>query len=131
MRKPSAASRTVDLFSGKTAMEEAEAEAMAKAEDVEEHHRPLAEPIEKVMDARRDNCFEYQESLSKLWDSNPNEKFRLTRKGDWMFLETIRHKDGKEAYAWTGVMFRYDSLYEITSVFYAAAKEKKASEATR
>ncbi len=128
--KPSAADRTIDLFTGAIASAEAasEKEAATVQEDVKDDVR-LPENIEVAAERWRNNAFFTQEHLSKHFnDSEPGtEKFRLTEKDGWMFLEQFRFGKDGGAYAWSGVMFRGTALYELTSVLVKASKERQAA----
>ncbi len=127
--KPSAQSRTIDLFAGAIAAQEAlsDKEAATVQEDAPEAPR-VSENIEKAAERWRNNAFFTQEHLSKHFNEGlpGTAKFRLTEKDGWQFLEQFRlGKDG-EAYHWTGIMFKDSDMYELTSVLVKAAKAKQA-----
>jgi hypothetical protein len=125
IRKSNATDRTVDIFSGKSREDEAQAEA----EDVKEAPR-LSENIEQAADRWRANAMFTAEHFSKHYDSSEPEieTFRLTSKDGNMFLEKFSSDKKGKAYHWSGVMFREDSLYELTNVFVKAAKSKRDRE---
>lgn len=119
-KKPSAADRTVDMFTGSTNVEAAE------QSDVKDEVKEANPSVEANMDRYRTNAFEYQETLSKHFmdHSEGKDTFRLTEKGPHMLLEKKSHGAG-EAYGWTGVMFRSDSLEEITKTFVEAYRARR------
>lgn len=126
-QKPSASDRTIDIFTKQTNVE-----AAAEADLDKVEHKP-SENIEQAANRWRDNAFFTQETVSKTFAKPPEEKanvstYRLTEKGAWMFLEEFRNGKDGWAYGWTGIMFRSDSLYELTNVFVRAAKAKKEHE---
>lgn len=118
--KPSAADRTVDLFAPKEPTDFYEAATEPEA-------FKGSETIEQAAERWRNNALFTAEHLSKHFnDSQPDTaKYRITVKGDWLFLEQFRlGKDG-HAYHWAGLMFQEKDLYEVTSVFVKASKAKK------
>lgn len=118
-KKPNAADRTVDIFTGQTNVE-------AKEEVLEETAKG-SETIEQAAERWRNNAFFTQEVVSKSFgkpETKNQSVYRLTTKDGWTFLEQYRMgKDGM-AYHWAGIMFPESDLYEITSVFVRASKEK-------
>jgi hypothetical protein len=123
MGKPSAADRTVDMFTGSTNVEAAE------QSDVQDEKREPCPPIEVSAERWRNQAMSVQEHVSKHFnDGEPGRAvFRLTNKDNMMFLEQFRHgKDGK-AFHWSGVMFHKDDLYELTNVFVRASKAANGS----
>jgi hypothetical protein len=120
-KKPSAAERTVDMFSGKTKLEE----VPVATEDVTETHKG-SETIEEAADRWRDRALELVEHFSKTFgEVLEGGSYRLSAKNGTLFLEQYRHSGSKSAYGWTGVSFPEADLYEITNVFVKAAKAKK------
>jgi hypothetical protein len=122
VKKPSAADRTVDLFTRQSNMD-------AASEVVEAIQERVAESIEVAAERWRNNALFTAEHLSKCFNQSVPEtaKFRLTEKGDQMFLEKFS-LDGKgQSYGWAGVMFHKDDLYELTSVFVRASKARAAT----
>ncbi len=117
--KPSAADRTVDMFSvPQPAPEEVpEAEGTVR----------LPESIEAAAERWRANAIFTAEHFSKHYDANRPEtsKFRLTSKDGNLFLEKFSLDVKGEAYHWAGLMFRESDLYELTSVFVKASKAKQ------
>jgi len=89
----------------------------------------LAETIEQAAERWRANAYFTQEHLSKHFnDGLPGkEKYRLTLKDGWRYLEQFRLDSKGGAYHYSGVMFRDDSLYELTGLFVRASKEKDAN----
>ncbi len=123
--KPSAATRTVDMFAP-AAVEAAIAQAQVVApEDL--HDAPkVAETVEVAAERWRANAFFTQEHLSKHFNEGlpGKEKYRLTLKDGWRYLEQFRLDSKGGAYHYCGLMLRDDSLYELTGLFVAASKEK-------
>ena len=118
-----ASDRTIDMYTGSTnleASEQSDAKETAKS----------SETIEQMADRKRASMVFTAEHLSKHWNKNlpSTEKFRLTTKDGLMFLEKLELGSKGEAYAWSGVMFREESLYELTSVFVKASKDRQSTE---
>ncbi len=124
-KKPSAASRTMDMYSVQTAAAVDAVMAKEVHEDVQEAHKQ-AETIEVAAERWRNNAFFTQEHLSKHFNESVpgKEKFRLTLKDGWRYLEKFSIDKSGGAYHYCGVMFRDESLYELTGLFVAASKEK-------
>lgn len=135
-RKSPAADRTVDMFSGLTREQEAKeavhnAKEAIQAEDIQGETSKPAETIEQAADRWRDNAFAVTEHVSKSFGKGMVNQgvYRLTARNGWLFLEQQRlGKDGM-AFHWAGIMFPGSDLYELTSVFVKAAKERKSREA--
>lgn len=125
MAKPKAEDRTIDIFSGKTAMEE----KSAACEVIEEAPKG-SETIEQAAERWRATAFWGSEHFSKSWPDRPREKgvYRLTEKDGNLFLEQFVNGTSGNAYKWAGVMFSTSDLYEITSVFVKASKDKQLKE---
>lgn len=128
--KPSAASRTVDMFTGTTQMEAYQ----AAVEEVKDEPRGPALSIEESADRYRASAFVGQEWSSKYWPPDApigTEKasFRWSRKGDFIYLEQVRSgKDGR-AYHYAGVMFPvsdWEELIEATSAAHKVVGNRKA-----
>jgi hypothetical protein len=129
--KPSAKTRTIDLFTGTTEQEEAIA-AVEKIAEQEVREGP-ATPLEERTEAYRDSAFqamevfqscEFAKPRSELSAKDPKERFRVTRKGKWSFLECLRDTPAGLAYAWSGVMFLTEDTVELAEVLNAAAGTK-------
>ncbi len=131
MKKRSAADRTIDLFAGAIAAQDAlsEKEAATAQEDVKDAPK-VSETIEVAAERWRNNAFFTQEHLSKHFnDGEPGKAtFRLTEKDGWQFLEQFRHGKDGQAYHWTGLMFKDSDLFEIAGVVVKAAKAKREKE---
>lgn len=135
MKKSSAADRTVSLFQEaiQKATEPTKEEIATAPEDAPEAIKAPAETIEQQAQRWRDTAFYGQETVSKhfgveLMDKAGKETFRLTEKDGWMFLEKYANSKDGMAYHWSGVMFRSESLYELTGLFVKASRERKAKE---
>ncbi len=124
--KPSAASRTVDMFSVAN-VESAQAKAAVEAPDVIGVPKQ-AESIEVAAERWRNNAFFTQEHVSKHFNGSVpgKEKFRLTLKDGWRYLEKFSLDKAGGAYHYCGVMFLDESLYDLTALFVAASREKAA-----
>lgn len=123
-KKSKAEDRTVDMFSGKTRVEEIQ----VAQEDVQDGHKAF-ESIEQQAERLREKAFEFAEHLSKNWGQFiDGETFRLTTRGEHMYLEQFRHNGQKDAYGYAGVMFPTKSLYELTGLFVKASKDRQAAE---
>lgn len=122
MKKPSAADRTVDMFTGSTNVE------AATQEDLTPEEKAGSPAIEANRDRYRDTAFHYQEHLSKNWksDASDGEAFRLTINGPDFFLEKCAIKGGA-SYHWSGVMFKTESLEELARLFVDAVKARRAN----
>ncbi len=123
-KKPSAKDRNIDIFTGTTELEK----AISSAEIVEaQYKKEPAEPLEYVIDARRDYAVQMAEYVSKSWlkpiqDKAGQSTFRITQKGDWSFLEELRHAPSGVAYFWSGLMYRTENQHELTNVMLKASK---------
>jgi hypothetical protein len=102
----------------------ADSSAVEKADDTDAP-KAGSPRIEDNLDRYRAQAMLAQESVSKNWSGAKGQGvYRLTRKGEWMYLEQMRlGKDG-EAFAWSGVMFPESDMYEITGVMVKASKAK-------
>lgn len=139
LSKPSAADRTVDMFSGKTPVEVAE-EAKRIAEDADVVEAELAKgeakPMEEEADRWRSSAFQSQEWLSKHFPINRNgeraSQFRISygKVGDqgWYYLEELHSYSGKTVSSYKGLMCREEDLFALTETIVAAARAKKAKE---
>lgn len=114
-KKSSAADRTVNMFQP----------IVPSTDDTPEAGR-VSETIEVAAERWRANAFFTQEHLSKHFNAGlpGKDKFRLTLKDGWRYLEQFRLDSTGGAYHYCGVMFRDESLYELTGLFVKAAKEK-------
>ncbi len=114
--KPSAADRTVPMFSP----------VVPTTEDATDAPR-MSETIEVAAERWRNNAFFTQEHLSKHFNESlpGKEKYRLTLKDGWRYLEQFRLDKSGGAYHYAGVMFADENLYELTGLFVKAAKEKQ------
>ncbi len=125
LKKASAADRTLDMYSAQTAAAVDAVLAQEVHEDVTEATKQ-AETIEVAAERWRANAFFTQEHVSKHFNQSApgKEKFRLTLKDGWRYLEKFSLDSKGGAYHYCGVMFRDESLYELTGLFVAASKEK-------
>lgn len=123
-RKPSAADRTVNMFTGSTNLEAAE------QSDVTVEAKDASPEIEANMDRWLQKAIDTQQYLSKKFaDSVPNdEAWRLTKAKDTYTLELVgKGADGK-AFKWWAFQFHENSLYSLANVIVEASRAKKASD---
>jgi hypothetical protein len=124
-KKPNAADRTLGLFGQPPAVEEREIEVLepeVKGERV---------PVEEDVNRMRESAFKGQEWTSKYFGSYdaPGNEYRVSKKGDYYYLETILKEVGKPtAYGYTGVMVHDRDLMELTKVLVAVVRAKQAAE---
>ncbi len=119
-KKPSAAARTVDLFSGKTAVEE------AVPEPIEADDRPDFEPMEERADGYRERAFKVQEWTTNVFGKHEGEgnQYRVTHKGDMFYLEELkRGPDNKSFYGYSGLMLHEKNFLNAARVIAQAARE--------
>ncbi len=117
-KKSSAADRTVGMFPDP-------APVVLVTDDVTDAPRQ-AETIEAAAERWRANAFFTQEHLSKHFnDCVPGkEKYRLTLKDGWRYLEQFRLDKSGGAYHYCGLMFADENLYELTGLLAKASREK-------
>lgn len=123
-KKPSAADRTIDIFTGSTNVE------APTQEDIQPEVKEAEPSIEANADRWLQKAIETQQYLSKKFaNSEPEtETFRLTKSGDvWSLEKRGIGADGK-AFSWWLVQFLDRNLYELAGVVVKAAKEKKEKE---
>lgn len=122
-RKPKAADRTVDIFTGKTAVEEASA---AIEEVAQEATREPFGGISSEVDRWRDSAFKGQQwtveaffnnDLSANQRSSSKDSYRLSIKKGWLYLEAVQ-SPGR---SYAGVMFPETDLLKLTEAWVAAA----------
>lgn len=133
--KPSAADRTVDLFSGKTKLEETHEAEPVETGDTQETREAADPTIEANVDRWRDKAFEVQEWSTRLFGhpENPGSQWRMTKKAiggrQYYLLERV-WSAGKSAASYASFMFldEGDSLYGLADVVVKAARERKNAE---
>lgn len=131
-RKPSAADRTVDLFSKKTSLEVAQEVArIAAAEDIQQSERAAPEPLEECAERWRLHAFRTQEWTTKNFPGTDEQgsQFRLTRglicDRPYYYLERLHNHSGKSVSSYAGVMIPEADLFALTDVIVAAARDMK------
>ncbi len=119
-KKPSAADRTVDLFQPVVPTTEDQLSEVGRGN----------ESIEQAAERWRATAFFTQEHLSKHFNESlpGKEKYRLTLKDGWRYLEQFRLDKLGGAYHYCGLMFQDDNLYELTGLLVKASKEKQGHE---
>lgn len=123
MKKPSAATRTIDMFAPVRAQDEREIEVLAPEEKGERT------TVEEDADRMRETAFKGQEWTTKYFGSvvAPGNEYRLSLRGQYYYLETILKEQGKPlAYGYTGLMVHERDLLEMTKVLVAAVRAKQA-----
>ncbi len=113
-KKPSAADRTIGLFG-----------QPAEVEVIQEERDGERVPFEEDADRNREAAFKGQEWCSKYFGSYeaPGNEYRMSRKGEYYYLETILKEVGKpSAYGYSGVMVHRRDLLEFTKVCVAAVR---------
>ena len=123
MKKPSAAARTVDMFTSSTQVEKVE----AAVEEVKDDERADFQPMDARADEYREKSFKCQEWTTKYF-GNPNEgdsdEYRMTKKGDTYCLEQLkRSPEGKSFYGYASLMVPAKNLIPMATVIAAAARE--------
>lgn len=120
-KKPSAAERTVDMFSAPPAHQEIEPEA------IDEEPKADFEPMEKRADGYRDRAFKVQEWTTKAFGDptvGDTNDYRFTRRDEWYYLEELGKKpDGKTYYKYAGLMLHKNNVIPMAMVVAAAARE--------
>jgi hypothetical protein len=125
--KPSAASRTVDMFAAPKPIEERPVEVIEN--DAHEGERL---PLEQDVDRFRDSAFKVQEWTTKAFGQPdaPGNEYRVSRKGLHYLVETLAKTPGSAtAYGYVGVMVHERDLYAFVSVLVQAVREKQKREA--
>ncbi len=122
-KKPSAADRTVGMFDAPPPLEVSTEDNLSEASRGSEN-------IEQAAERWRNQAFFTQEHLSKHFNESlpGKEKYRLTLKDGWRYLEQFRLDSKGGAYHYSGVMFKDENLYELTGLFVKASKEKQSYE---
>ncbi len=125
--KPSAASRTVDMFAAPKSQDERPIEVL------EEDHKGERVPLEQDVDRLRETAFKYQEWTTKAFgvpEAGGNE-YRVSRKGEHYYIETLKKTPGNAgAYGYVGLMVHERDLYNLAAVLVQAVREKQAREAS-
>ena len=120
-KKPSAADRTVDMFTPAPIVVEHEAE--------EEKHERVT--LEEDANRMRDKAFTVQDWTTKLFgipEATGNE-FRVSLKGSHYYVETLAKTPGTaSAYGYTGVMVHERDLFNLATVIVAAVRAKQERE---
>ncbi len=130
-KKPSAADRTVDMFSATPAprpIDEREVEVIVSDEKAERV------PMELEVDRYRAQAFLGQEWTTAAFGSldAPGNEYRVSRKGAHYYVETLAKAPGApggQAYGYTGVMVHDRDLFALTTVLVQAVRDKQKREA--
>ncbi len=123
-KKPKAADRTIDMFTGTSKVER----VAAAAEDVQSEAREPFEGIDSEVDRWREQAFQcqdwttknfYQEDREKNQADSASSAFRLTLKKGWLYLEKVSFVSTenvsvgaeKEPYSYAGLMMPQKDLF--------------------
>ncbi len=122
-KKPNAADRTVGMFDTPAPVEVSTEDNLSEASRGSEN-------IEQAAERWRNQAFFTQEHLSKHFNESVpgKEKYRLTLKDGWRYLEQFRLDKSGGAYHYCGLMFQDANLYELTGLLVKASKEKQSHE---
>lgn len=125
-RKPPAADRTIDIFSGRTKEEEAnEAERIQQGLDIVAQERGPGLTIEQAADKWRANAFVGQEWSTKNFGSpsSDSNEYRTTLKSGMLYLEKTAANPGtRGAFSYAGLMFPEEDAPKLATAIVAAAK---------
>jgi hypothetical protein len=122
-RKPLAADRTIDIFTGKSNHDALE----VAIEDVEEQDSKIvrsSETIEQAADRWRNQAFTGQEWTTLLFgkaEAGENQ-YRTSIRDGYCYLEKQGYTKVGRAYSYAGVMFPEDDLPRLARVMVDAAK---------
>lgn len=134
-KKSPAEDRTVGLFTGRTAEEEAAEAARIKAEEDIQASKEERTPMAEAVDTWRSNAFQCQEWTSKYFPkpgtptpledaakNAPNSRqYRLSAHGPDLYLEKAGIREG-EMFSYAGIMFPLEDVFELSILFTKAAK---------
>jgi hypothetical protein len=131
-KKPSAASRTVDMFAQPPPIDDRPIEVEEKAPE----HAGERVPLEQDVDRMRDQAFLVQQWTTSAFGAPENqavksEEFRITKRDGFYFVETLRSEPGKPAYGYSGVMVREENLYSLTACLVQAVRAKQSDDAKK
>lgn len=129
-RKPVAADRTVDMFTGKTKLDEAAVgETSLNGADLDKVEKAEGSPaIEDNCDRWRSKALEVQECLDLVINTASLEhqgapvRFRLTARGDLFCLERM---EGQPPWSYLGITLRRSQLRPLTEALVKVCKELK------
>lgn len=134
-RKPTAADRTVDMFTKATIADAAEAAEVAEAtgeqHDLDEGENAGRVPIEQDVTRLREVAFQGQEWTSKYFGipDAPGNQYRMSFRGQHYYLETLAGTPGTpNAYGYTGLMVHERDLFNMATVIVAAVRAKQERE---
>ena len=124
-RKPAAADRTVDMFTGKTRLDEAAiGETSLNGADLEKVEKAEGSPaIEDNCDRWRSKALEVEECLDvHVTSKDAPVRFRLTSKGDLFYLERM---EGQPPWSYLGITLRRSQLRPLTEALVKVCKDLK------
>ncbi len=124
--KPTAAERTVDLFTGKSKVE-AQDEALRISTDADVSETAKSkETIEEASQRWREAAFVGQEWTTQHFGrpESKGRQYRLTLRNGWAYLEQT-DSEGKGAYHYGGIMFPEYALPLLADVIVPAARTVK------
>lgn len=125
-KKPTAADRTVSMFTGQTPIEERPIEVIEEAP-----HEGERVTMEQDADRMRSVAFQGQEWATKAFgepDAEGNE-YRVSFKGSHYYLECLAKTPGaRSAYGYVGLMVHERDLLNLTKVMVQAVRDKQAKD---
>ncbi len=125
-KKPSAADRTVNMFTGQAPIDERPVEVIE-----DDPHQGERVPLEQDVDRLRAQAFQGQEWTTKAFGMHeaPANEFRVSLKGAHYYVETLAKTPGTpNAYGYTGVMVHERDLYNFVTVLVQAVRAKQSKE---
>jgi len=124
-KKPSAAERTIDMFSAPAAtIDQRPVEVVAEEEKAERV------PLEQDVDRLRNTAFTYQQWTTKAFgepDAEGNQ-YRVSYRSPHYYLEALVKQGNRPAYGYSGYMVHERDLYSVTQVLVQAVREKQKRE---
>ncbi len=121
--KPTAADRTINMFSKATPIEERPIEVLPDDEKLDDRV-----PVEQDVDRRREAAFTGQEWTTKFFGVPEAEgnQYRMSKRGEFYYLEMLHKLDGvRTAHGYTGVMVHERDLFSMATVIVAAVRAKQ------
>jgi hypothetical protein len=117
MKKPRAADRTVDMFTGKSKLDEVQAAATHEADVVQAERAPFT-GVESEVDRWRETAFRGQEMTTEAFHGGDRAKhlesakmtgYRVSMRDEWLYLEATYGAGTAARYQ--GLVATYDDLW--------------------
>lgn len=128
--KPTAADRTVDMFTGQTRVDAATSPEFVQ-EEVTVRDAAERQTMEESADASRDMVAKYLDWATSAFGKTEarSDQFRLSKVRNQYVLERLAKRPGdKEAYGYAGYVINDCDLYDVAKLFVAAVREKQGRE---